>query len=175
MTPGRRTRRECPAGPVRGRPTQRTPRAIADTLGTLNNLGAVYHAAGRLPESIALLERVRDAEIAKLGPDHPQTLATLGQLAGAYQNAGRLPEAITLLRVPPRLLQEYALSPCDLSVSHDQSACFYRVCGLSERTKKTSLTFDGYRPGNGLTFSVDMCPGKLPSSLFFDSGPIPGP
>jgi tetratricopeptide (TPR) repeat protein len=66
-------------------------------LGTLNNLGAVYHAAGRLPESIALLERVRDAEIAKLGPDHPQTLATLGQLAGAYQNAGRLPEAITLL------------------------------------------------------------------------------
>ena len=55
-----------------------------------------YRDAGKLPEAIALLERVRDATIAKLGPDHPDTLTTLNNLAAAYQAAGKLPEAIAL-------------------------------------------------------------------------------
>ena len=55
-----------------------------------------YQAAGKLPEAIALFERVRDARIAKLGPDHPDTLATLNNLAAAYQAAGRHAEAIAL-------------------------------------------------------------------------------
>ena len=67
------------------------------TLTTLNNLASAYQAAGRLPEAIALFERVRDAQIAKLGPDHPDTLNTLDNLARAYQDAGKVPEAIALL------------------------------------------------------------------------------
>jgi tetratricopeptide (TPR) repeat protein len=55
-----------------------------------------YEAAGRLPEATALLERVRDAQIAKLGPDHPDTLKTLNNVAGAYRAVGKLPEAIAL-------------------------------------------------------------------------------
>ncbi len=72
------------------------------TLRTLDNLGLVYLEAGKLPEAIAVSERVRDAQIAKLGPDHPDTLTTLNNLARAYQAAGRLPEAIALLRARPR-------------------------------------------------------------------------
>ncbi len=50
----------------------------------------------RLPEAIALFERMRDTQIAKLGPDHPDTLFTLNSLALAYKAVGRLPEAIAL-------------------------------------------------------------------------------
>jgi tetratricopeptide (TPR) repeat protein len=56
-----------------------------------------YLAAGRTTEAIALLERVRDARVKKLGPDHPATLTTLNNLAMAYQDAGRTTEAIALL------------------------------------------------------------------------------
>ena len=68
-----------------------------DTLNTLRSLAVAYQSAGRLPEAIALLERARDAQIAKFGPDHPVTLNTLNSLAGAYLEIGKLPEAIALL------------------------------------------------------------------------------
>lgn len=48
-----------------------------------------------MPEAIALLERIRDATINKLGTDHPDTLATLNNLAVAYQVIGRLSEALS--------------------------------------------------------------------------------
>jgi tetratricopeptide (TPR) repeat protein len=67
-----------------------------DTLARLNNLALAYQDAGKVPEAIALFERVRDARIAKLGPDHPHTLITLNNLALAYQDAGKVPEAIAL-------------------------------------------------------------------------------
>jgi serine/threonine protein kinase len=66
------------------------------TLITLKGLAAAFQADGKLPEAIALYERIRDAEIATLGPDHLDTLITLNNLAAAYQTAGRLPEAIAL-------------------------------------------------------------------------------
>ncbi len=66
------------------------------TLTTLHHLGVAYETAGKLPEAIALFERVRDAHVATLGPDHPDTLATLNNLALAYHGAGRLAEAIAL-------------------------------------------------------------------------------
>ncbi len=66
------------------------------TLITLSHLGLVYDKIGKLPEAIALFERVRDAFIAKLGPNHPETLNTLHNLAGMYLKAGKLPEAIAL-------------------------------------------------------------------------------
>jgi serine/threonine protein kinase len=67
------------------------------TLVTLNNLAVAYRDAGKFPEAIALLERVRDASIAKLGPDDPNTLQALDNLALAYKAAGKIPEAIALL------------------------------------------------------------------------------
>ncbi len=66
------------------------------TLAALGHLGAAYETAGKLPEAIALLERVRDAHIAKFGPDSPDTLNTLSNLANAYHSAGRLAEAIAM-------------------------------------------------------------------------------
>ena len=39
----------------------------------------------RLNEAIALFEQVRDAQVKKLGADHPDTLTTLHNLAGAYR------------------------------------------------------------------------------------------
>ncbi len=67
-----------------------------DTLKTLIDLASAYRAAGRLPDAIALLERVRDTSIAQLGPDHRGTLNALNDLASAYQAVGRLPDAISL-------------------------------------------------------------------------------
>jgi hypothetical protein len=52
---------------------------------------------------------------------------------------------------------------------------FYGVCGQKLPSTETSVTFDGYRRRKGLTFLVEMCPEKLPNSLFFDSWSIPGP
>ena len=68
----------------------------ANTLSWLDNLALAYRDAGKLPDAIALFERVREAMIAQLGPDHPTTLKTLNNLAGAYWTARRLPEAIAL-------------------------------------------------------------------------------
>ena len=61
------------------------------------HLALAYQDAGRVPEAIALFERVRDAEIARLGPDNPGTLTTLDHLAWAYRTAGRTAEATALL------------------------------------------------------------------------------
>jgi tetratricopeptide (TPR) repeat protein len=68
-----------------------------DTLIALDNLAVAYRDAGRHPEALALLERLRDARTAKVGPDHPLTLTTLNNLAVAYRDAGRDPEALALL------------------------------------------------------------------------------
>ena len=67
-----------------------------DTLTTLNNLAVAYRSAGRLPEAIALFERVRDGRIAKLGPDHPDTLTTLNNLAAAYWKTKQLDKSVPL-------------------------------------------------------------------------------
>ncbi len=66
------------------------------TLQTLNNLALLYLEAGKLPEAVALYERIREPGTALLGPDHPDVLNWLNNLAKAYQAAGRRPEAIAL-------------------------------------------------------------------------------
>jgi serine/threonine protein kinase len=68
-----------------------------DTITALHHLAGVYQDVGKLPESIDLFERVRDAESARLGPNNPGTLNTLNNLALVYGRIGRLPEAIALL------------------------------------------------------------------------------
>ena len=78
-----------------------------DTLDTLDYLGQAYRAVGKLPEAIALLERLRDARIAKLGPDHHGTLNTLNNLAVAYQ-ARQAPRGDRPVRARPRRLDRQA-------------------------------------------------------------------
>jgi len=65
-----------------------------DTLTTLSNRAGVYRDVGKLPEAIALYERVRDAKTAKLGPDHPSTLATLNNLAATYWKTTQLDKSV---------------------------------------------------------------------------------
>ena len=43
-----------------------------------------------------MYDRVRDAQIAKLGPDHPDTLATLNNLAAAYWSTKQLDKSVPL-------------------------------------------------------------------------------
>ena len=79
--PGRRqaARGDRPARAGPRRPDRRAGRRPPRHPHHANNLAVAYRDAGRLPEAIALLERVRDARDAKLGPDHPDTLTTLEQ------------------------------------------------------------------------------------------------
>ena len=65
---------------------------------------SAYQAAGRLAEAIAAARSdVRDARIAKLGPDHPDTLATLAQpRRGVRRPPASSAEAIALLRATLR-------------------------------------------------------------------------
>ena len=69
---------------ARSAPTTPTPWPRSTT-------SPAYQDAGKLPEAIALFERVRDAQIAKLGPDHPDTLTTLNNLAVAYRTPASSP------------------------------------------------------------------------------------
>jgi eukaryotic-like serine/threonine-protein kinase len=67
-----------------------------ETVRALENFALAYGHAGKLHETIALFERVRDARIARIGLDHPGTLTALHNLADAYRAAGRIREAIPL-------------------------------------------------------------------------------
>jgi tetratricopeptide (TPR) repeat protein len=67
------------------------------TLTTLSNLGATYWLAGRAPEAIALLEKVRDVELKRYGADDPRTLVTLQNLGGVYLEVKRHGEGTALL------------------------------------------------------------------------------
>ncbi len=67
-----------------------------DTQSAINNLALAYDSAGRLPEAIALLERVRDVSIAKLGPDPINTLIVLANFAAFYKEANQLDKSVPL-------------------------------------------------------------------------------
>jgi tetratricopeptide (TPR) repeat protein len=68
-----------------------------DTLTARNNLAASYWSAGRIPDAIAILERVVAESKRLLGPEHPDTLTARHNLAGSYWLAGRIPDAIAIL------------------------------------------------------------------------------
>jgi eukaryotic-like serine/threonine-protein kinase len=55
-----------------------------------------YTKAGKLDKAIALNERIRDTQIATLGPDNPETLRTLNDLAAAYWSAKHLDKSVPL-------------------------------------------------------------------------------
>jgi eukaryotic-like serine/threonine-protein kinase len=68
------------------------------------NLAALYEAAGRLSEAIALDVAILNLMQSKLGPDHPVTLASRHNLANAYRIAGRLSEAVALMEATLKLM-----------------------------------------------------------------------
>ena len=85
----------------------RLERAVADsertagpddpgTLTLRNNLGAAYHAAGRVGDAIPVLERTLAGRELILGPDHLDALGSGSNLAVNYDAAGRFSEAIPL-------------------------------------------------------------------------------
>ena len=82
------SRSATPVKTARGRPPGHPHHAY--------NLAAAYQAAGKLPEAIALFEQVRDAQVKKLGADHPDTLTTLNNLAVAYWASKQLDKSVPL-------------------------------------------------------------------------------
>jgi tetratricopeptide (TPR) repeat protein len=64
-----------------------------DTLGSVNNLAALYYSQGRYAEAEPLFQRgLRDRERV-LGPEHPDTLGSVNNLAALYYSQGRYAEA----------------------------------------------------------------------------------
>jgi len=57
---------------------------ISYNLNTILNLALAHQTAGKLPEVIALFDRVRDAAITKLNRDPPSTLHTPNCVGAAY-------------------------------------------------------------------------------------------
>ncbi len=78
------------------------------TVGAIGFLAQNYLDAGRLTEAISLFERVRDAQIATLGPDHPQTLANLEQSRQGVRGRRQAPRGDRPVRARPRRLDRQA-------------------------------------------------------------------
>lgn len=64
---------------------------------TLNALAGSYLDGGKLPQSIAILEQLRDIQLRKFGSDHPDSLVMAMNLGLLYQRTGRPAEALRLL------------------------------------------------------------------------------
>ena len=67
-----------------------------ETLTSMNNLAAGYHAAGKLDLALPLLEETLKLMTAKLGREHPFTLTSMNNLAAGYDVAGKLDQALPL-------------------------------------------------------------------------------
>jgi serine/threonine protein kinase/tetratricopeptide (TPR) repeat protein len=150
----------------------------SDTLGALSDLAWGYQDAGRLPEAIALHERVRDGKIAKLGPDHPETLSVLNNLALAYQNARRVPEAIALLeRVRDGEIAKLGPDHTETLVTLNNLASAYYLVGeipkaiaLYERIRDAQIAKLGPDHTNTLTTLHNLgrayqAAGRLPEAI----------
>jgi hypothetical protein len=72
-----------------------------------------------------------------------------------------------------QMAAEISFKPWFIPLGRSASGLIRKGCGSVGVSRKTFVILDEERPRNGLTFFVDMCPGKLPNSLFFDSWPIP--
>ncbi len=105
-----------------------------DTLEEIDSLAGAYAKAGRLTESIALEERVRDARIATLGLDHPATLLSMHNLAMCYQAAGKLDKALPLYE-ETLALQKSKLGPDhpDTLLSMKSLAAGYLAAGKLDK------------------------------------------
>ena len=83
-------------------------------------------AAGKLPQAIELFEQVRDSQVKKLGPDHPDTLTTLNALGVAYWRAGKLPHALPLFEQAAADLEKHNYVDERVKTAHLQYDCGLR-------------------------------------------------
>jgi tetratricopeptide (TPR) repeat protein len=65
-------------------------------LDTINNLGILYKAQGKLQEAETMYQRALAGKETALGPDHSSTLATVNNLGNLYADQGKLQEAETM-------------------------------------------------------------------------------
>jgi serine/threonine protein kinase/tetratricopeptide (TPR) repeat protein len=105
-----------------------------DHLRTLHRLAEAYHRAGKNAEAIALLEKVRDASISRLGPNHHFTLAILNALAVASMAAGKNAAAIALLeKVRDAHIARFGLDHLrTLNTLHNLAAAYQRAGKTAE-------------------------------------------
>jgi hypothetical protein len=67
-----------------------------NTLEARNALAVAYHAVGRTPDAVPLVEQTLAARERLLGADHPSTITSRNNLARSYRATGRPAEAIPL-------------------------------------------------------------------------------
>jgi len=131
-----------------------------DTLTGLANLALAYQEAGKIPEAIALLERVRDARIAEIGPDHHDTQIALVNLASVYRDAGNIPAAIGLLeRVRDAFIAKLGPDhPDTLATLHNLAAAYAAAGRIPEAIALNERVRDGriakLGPDNSVTLDT---------------------
>ena len=74
-------------------PKARHPRGHPDVAQSLNNLGIVYSAVGKLAKAESLLQRALAIRTENLGIDHPQVATTMDNLASLYDGQGQTAKA----------------------------------------------------------------------------------
>jgi serine/threonine protein kinase len=105
-----------------------------DTLSSMNRLAMAYHAAGKLEQSLPLLEETLALRKSKLGPDHPDTLASMNNVAVGYQAAGKFDRSLPVAE-ETLSLRRSKLGPDhrDTLASMDSLAVVYRATGRLDR------------------------------------------
>jgi tetratricopeptide (TPR) repeat protein len=95
----------------------------------LKTIGEAYDGIGEYAAAIAHLQRARDIDIRKLGPEHPVTLATLHILGRTYLDAGKATEAAQLLeRVHELRTEQLGQEHLDtLASMNDLARCYYKL------------------------------------------------
>jgi eukaryotic-like serine/threonine-protein kinase len=118
-----------------------------------SQLSDAYAKAGRRAEAIVLLEQIRDANIADLGPDHPDTLGWLHELGVAYWLAKRLDKSVPLFedvlkRQEAKLGRRHPntlLTVGDLGVNYKGSGRLDEAIPLLEEAYRASGKFPNLR------------------------------
>ena len=87
-----------------------------DTLSSMNNLGAAYHAAGNLDKALPLFEEVLKFEKVKYGSNHSGRLDTLNNLAVIYTGLGNYDKALPLLEETLKLFPPVSRWTTDLEL-----------------------------------------------------------
>jgi tetratricopeptide (TPR) repeat protein len=104
--------------------------AHPELFGINELLAQAYLAAGRAPQAVALLQRVREDRAHRYGPTHPGVAEADRSLGLALMSAGRFGEAVVVLgeAVEGRSWSQGADSPATLTAREDLAAA-HRAAG----------------------------------------------
>ena len=64
----------------------------------MGNLAGAYSAAGNPLKAVELFEMIREAQVKKLGIEHPDTLLTLHNPGGDVSECGKTDEGLSLFQ-----------------------------------------------------------------------------